>query len=355
MTTKFVLFQASFSSQRRSRADDCTPEQEAFARSLAADLGRELIEAGFGIILNGGTGLDANIGESAVATCQAHGIDPRTRIHTYPYGDSSFAGFGMIIAPADKRWQEVRTFTVGECDAVVAISGGKGTSDSIQKAVLAGKPVFPVATVPGASKMEWARLHAKGYANRTANDFAFLADMSLEPAAMAQWISKECERLLRPQVQSYSNRIFIVHGHDSALKLELARFVEKLSLTPVILHEQVDAGRTIFNKLQEELADVGFGFVLLTPDDVAAPACSLDDSQRRARQNVVFEHGLLIGLLGPGRVCAIVKGDVEIPSDIHGVIYKHVPESGSLASVSVELAKELTTAGYDIDMNRLIE
>jgi len=45
-----------------------------------------------------------------------------------------------------------------------------------------------------------------------------------------------------------------------------------------------------------------------------------NDEHRRARQNVIFELGFFYGLLGryEGRVIALRKGDVEIPSDIHG-------------------------------------
>ena len=38
-----------------------------------------------------------------------------------------------------------------------------------------------------------------------------------------------------------SNKIFIVHGHDEQIKNELARFLEKLELEPIILHERFHA------------------------------------------------------------------------------------------------------------------
>ena len=34
------------------------------------------------------------------------------------------------------------------------------------------------------------------------------------------------------------SKIFIVHGHDDAAKLEVARFIEKIGFEPIILHEQ---------------------------------------------------------------------------------------------------------------------
>lgn len=150
-----------------------------------------------------------------------------------------------------------------------------------------------------------------------------------------------------------SKRVFIVHGHDTGLKNELARILNKLELEPIILHEQPDSGKTIFSKLEGEMSDVGFAFVLLTPDDLGTVASKPDDLQSRARQNVVFEHGLFVGYLGPSRVCAIVKNEIEIPSDLHGVLYKKIPNGGNIQSIGLEIVKELKAAGYNVDANKL--
>jgi predicted nucleotide-binding protein len=94
---------------------------------------------------------------------------------------------------------------------------------------------------------------------------------------------------------------------------------------------------------------VGFAVVLYTPCDIGGLS---GDSQRpRARQNVVFEHGYLIGKLGRNNVSALVKGDVEIPNDISGVVYVPLDQHGAWR---VALAKELRTARYPVDMNRVV-
>ena len=56
------------------------------------------------------------------------------------------------------------------------------------------------------------------------------------------------------------------------------------------------------------------------------------------RQNVVFEHGYLIGKLGRNNVCALVKGDIELPNDISGIVYIQLDSNGSW---KIPLAKEL--------------
>lgn len=57
--------------------------------------------------------------------------------------------------------------------------------------------------------------------------------------------------------------------------------------------------------LLAELANIGFAFALLTPDDVASAAAVPRTKRNRARQNVVFEHGMLVGMLGPERECLV--------------------------------------------------
>jgi len=67
-------------------------------------------------------------------------------------------------------------------------------------------------------------------------------------------------------------RVFVVHGHDGEVKESVARFLEKLGLDPIILHEQPNQGRTIIEKFEVSSADIAFAVVLLTPDDVGSAA-----------------------------------------------------------------------------------
>ncbi|WP_051903695.1 TIR domain-containing protein [Neorhizobium vignae] len=137
-----------------------------------------------------------------------------------------------------------------------------------------------------------------------------------------------------------SSRIFIVHGHDNEPKEATARFISAIGFEPVILHEQANRGRTIIQKFREEASDVGFAIVLMTPDD------AMPDGMTRARQNVILELGFFLGALGPDRVAAMVKGQVERPSDFDGVVY--IPfDPGWKVAVS----KELEAAGYPVDWN----
>ncbi len=145
-------------------------------------------------------------------------------------------------------------------------------------------------------------------------------------------------------------RIFIVHGHDDLAKTEVARFIEKLGLKPIILHEQASGGKTIIEKI-EEYSNVGFGIVIYTPCDVGNSKDKRDSLNPRARQNVIFEHGYLIGKIGRFNVCALVKDDIEKPNDISGVVYTPMDKHNAW---QFKIAKEMKKIGYEIDLNCLI-
>jgi predicted nucleotide-binding protein len=148
-----------------------------------------------------------------------------------------------------------------------------------------------------------------------------------------------------------SNNIFIVHGHDSLAKIELARTLEKLKLNPIVLHEQANEGRTIIEKFERDASRVSFAVVILTPDDTGHPKGKPSEARSRARQNVILELGFFSGALGRANVCVLYKGDVEVPSDYLGVVYVSMDDAGAWR---FSLAKELKQAGLPIDMNNLL-
>ncbi|MDO4415288.1 MAG: nucleotide-binding protein, partial [Erysipelotrichaceae bacterium] len=146
------------------------------------------------------------------------------------------------------------------------------------------------------------------------------------------------------------NKVFIVHGHDEAAKYEMARTLEKGGFEAVILHEQPDSGLTIIEKI-ERYADVDFAVVLYTECDLGrAKENDPNDEKYRARQNVVFEHGYLIGKLGRDHVCALVKGNVETPGDISGVVYIPMDSGGAWKT---RLGKNMSNIGMQVNLNTL--
>lgn len=141
-------------------------------------------------------------------------------------------------------------------------------------------------------------------------------------------------------------KVFIVHGRDNEAKQEVSRFIEKLGLEAIILHEQASAGMTIIEKIEYYSNDADFALVLYTACDHGRGVHeSKVPPKNRARQNVVFEHGYLMAKLGRENVCSLVKGDIETPNDISGVVYVSLDSLGAWKS---EVTKELKACGYAI-------
>ena len=147
-------------------------------------------------------------------------------------------------------------------------------------------------------------------------------------------------------------KVFIVHGRDDALIHEVQNFLYSLSLKGIVLNQELNYGRTIIQKLLDLALDpeVGFAIVLYTPDDLGQISQELEKTSEmtaRARQNVIFEHGLLVGRLGMDKVIALKKSNqsLEMPNDLSGVIYEQYDSSGTW---KYKIAKEMKAQGYDI-------
>jgi len=197
-----------------------------------------------------------------------------------------------------------------------------------------------------------------------------------------------------------SKNVFIVHGRDHKPVKELKAMLQEFGLNPIVLHEQPSGGSlTLAEKLEKYSEDVGCAFVILTPDDVGVCLGELFDqamlavyeeedkamkavkrildkskgsvqrfiefNQRfvhdpsdvmeflsvlkaRARQNVIFEMGYFWGLLKRKRVFCFLKGDVEKPSDIEGIVY--IPFGKSMREVHGKIIKELNAAGFSVEL-----
>ena len=163
--------------------------------------------------------------------------------------------------------------------------------------------------------------------------------------------NKQIDDRMENQADQIDNSIFIVHGHDEAAKEKMARTLEKAGLKAVILHEQPDDTNGILEKI-EQYTNVGFAVVLYTECDVGRAKEEAEEKEKyRARQNVVFEHGYLIAKLGRNRVHAFVKGNVELPGDIAGVVYTPMDKGDGW---KLRLITNLKKAGLNIDANKIL-
>lgn len=189
--------------------------------------------------------------------------------------------------------------------------------------------------------------------NKTHSDFVEACRNGLEETkaifkVYLDEMEEETEKVNKPTLMDecsleYS-KVFIVHGHDGELKESIARLIERQGIKAIILNEQTNGCATIIEKFEKN-SEVAAAICLFTKDDVGK-AMNDTDYQARARQNVVFEAGYFMGKLGRKHVIMIADNDIEIPSDLQGVVHTNS------TYWQVEVLKELKEIGFDIDMNK---
>jgi predicted nucleotide-binding protein len=140
-------------------------------------------------------------------------------------------------------------------------------------------------------------------------------------------------------------RVFIAHGRDQALG-EVKTVLYKLGYEPISLEEDRPTSETIIERLVK--SDSVFAIILLTPEDEARLRGGSEPLKGRARQNVVFEYGYFIQKLPRDRVFPLMKGDVELPSNLGGMVSVKFDSNWP-----IKLASAMRAAGLPADSNRL--
>ena len=150
-------------------------------------------------------------------------------------------------------------------------------------------------------------------------------------------------------------QIFIVHGHDTEARDQLELVLRRLGLEPFVLMNTSGSGKTIIEALEGQIGrnfTSDFGIVLMTPDDYGyAKEDGETKAEPRARQNVILEAGMLLSSLTRLRMMIIVKGHLEMPSDLQGVIY--IGYNTHVKEIVPKLCQRLEEAGFDIDPSHI--
>jgi predicted nucleotide-binding protein len=116
-------------------------------------------------------------------------------------------------------------------------------------------------------------------------------------------------------------QVFIVHGHNKQIREELEKFLTEKGIRSVVIQAKARTGGDLLSTIEDQINSCMAGFILLTPDDEGRLYQYGEQPRLRPRQNVIFEAGFLTALFRKTRrVCFVKDGDLEIPSDLNGML-----------------------------------
>lgn len=316
-------------------------------REYCHSLARHVVASRHAIVLTSSRDYDKLIADEIVKRAKEVGKNVKDHlVYLLSENATPLPNEGRVIRFPDRYWWiEERTYCVQETDALIAVGGGRGTYDSVEKALLSNKPVFVAGAIPSKATRAW-RNRVASYKYVENGDSTFLDDANITADEFFDHVFSILDKL---GTVAFSRRVFLVHGRDPYSRDSLTHVLRSLKFDPVVLQEQPNLGLTIIEKLERDTEKAGYAFVLYTPDD--AGGLKGEPAKSRARQNVVFEHGLLIGLLGRDRTCAILVGDTEMPSDVHGMVFERISD---FKGEALKIAKILKDAGYEVDASGLL-
>lgn len=180
--------------------------------------------------------------------------------------------------------------------------------------------------VKGVADVAYGSISDEQFNRNKHNAFLSLLDEAISFKKMEPLLTEETHNKGSEVVMD--NKVFIVHGHNDALKYQLADWLRKIEIEPVILHEQANMGITSILGKIKRYSGVDCAIVLFTSDDIGGIKGDVANLKPRARQNVVFEAGLFLGLLGSEKVIMLCEKDLERPGDLDGCIYIEADEHG---------------------------
>ncbi len=116
-------------------------------------------------------------------------------------------------------------------------------------------------------------------------------------------------------------QVFIVHGRKEKIREELVKFLSEMGIGSVVIQAKARTGGDLLSTIEDQINSCMAGFILLTPDDEGRLYEYGEQPRLRTRQNVIFEAGFLTALFRKTRrVCFVKEGDLEIPSDLNGLL-----------------------------------
>lgn len=247
------------------------------------------------------------------------GTTPFTQLY------SKYPNAFTYLTSSSSTWRHTRQLFVSDIDALVTVGGAGGTYQAALELRLTRKRLVPVGAFGGASSRLLAELLQSDTIRATEN-FEKLSN---------PWTPQLASLVVTILGANRPSKILVIHGHASD-RMKLEDWLRQQQLAdPIVMVQQFTAGQTLPEKFEMLADEADAAIALATPDDVGSTVAQTDLKRERARQNVWVEVGWFWGRLGRSRVLLLVRGDVEIPSDLDGI--EHCKYRDSVLEVEAQI------------------
>ncbi len=139
---------------------------------------------------------------------------------------------------------------------------------------------------------------------------------------------------LQQPVREMPRRVFVTHGRAQDWRAVKDYIESDVKLRTAELAQQPNLGRTVIEKLLDAADECDSAVIVMTGDDVT------EQGEARVRENVMHEIGFFQGRYGRNRVILMHEDNVNVPTNLSGVVYSSFP-SGRVEACFHLLQREL--------------
>ena len=238
-------------------------------------------------------------------------IRPQDKSEPFPDLYQKYPKAFVYLTGPSSSWRHTRQNFISDIDVLITVGGADGTFQAGLELRLTRKRLIPIASFGGASSRLLSEILNSGSLRNVA-DFERLAN---------PWAPDLASHVVAVAGANKPSVILLIHGHAKDW-IEIQGWLKYQKLAdPVVMGQEFTAGQTLPEKFEQLATEADAAIALCTPDDLASTMAEIDLTRERARQNVWVEVGWFWGRLGRKRILLLVRGDVEIPSDLDGIEY----------------------------------
>jgi predicted nucleotide-binding protein len=171
-------------------------------------------------------------------------------------------------------------------------------------------------------------------------------DLAISLEATEMEINKKAGNMEKTGVR----KVLIIHGQDEEKAMEVADFLAKLDLDPILPYAQSSNEMNLTSEFETN-PEIVFAVTLLTADDFGYPRGKPEELKPRPKQNVIFDLGYLVGRMKQNLVCALYEEGLDLPSKYQGRVFIPYDADGLWRLL---IARSMKLANVNVDLNKAI-